>query len=99
MIDAELGIGSRIKHPEFGSGVVINVKAKTYDVVFTEKGRREVAKSYHATEVIESIEPDSDLVSLFDVERSLTNIIKRYSDIQETVPLGTKWTGGRIVLY
>ena len=99
MIDEELGIGSRMKHPEFGIGVVINVKPKTYDVVFTEKGRREIAKSYHAVEVIEAIEPDTDLVSLFDVERTLTSIIKRYSDIQETVPLGAKWTGGKIVLY
>ncbi len=99
MSEGELGIGSRLRHPEFGIGVVINVKTKTYDVVFTEKGRREVAKSYHSLEVIETIEPDTDLVSLFDVERTLTNIIKRYSDMQETVPLGAKWTGGKIVLY
>lgn len=94
----ELGIGSRVRHPEFGTGVVINVKAKTYTVVFTEKGRLEVSRNFNALEVIEAAEPDSDLVSFAEVERSLTNIIKRYSDIQETVPMGQKWTGGKIVL-
>lgn len=99
MTDGELGIGSRVKHPEFGAGVVINVKAKTYTVVFIERGRLEVSRNYNALEVVDAAEADSDLISFAEVERSLINIIKRYSDIQETVPLGAKWTGGKVVLY
>ncbi|MCC6384823.1 MAG: hypothetical protein LC117_03680 [Bacteroidia bacterium] len=95
----ELGIGSRIRHPEFGLGVVINVKPKTYSIVFIERGRIEVSKSYNALEVIDPAEPDTDLVSLSQVETILSNIIKRYSDIQQTVPMGQKWTGGKLVLY
>lgn len=98
MSDNELGIGSRIKHPEFGAGVVINVKQKTYTVVFIERGRIEVSKSYNALEVIEQAEPDTDLVSLSQIETTITNIIKRYSDLQETVPMGQKWTGGKLIL-
>lgn len=94
-----LGIGSRVKHPEFGAGVVINIKAKTYAVVFTEKGKVEISKNYNALEVIDAVEPETDLVSLSEVERTLTQIIKKYSDIQETVQLGSKWTGGKMVLY
>lgn len=95
----ELGIGSRIRHPEFGAGVIINVKPKTYSVVFIDRGRIEVSKTYHALEVIEQAEPDTDLVSLTQVETILTNIIRRYSDIQETVPMGQKWAGGKMILY
>jgi hypothetical protein len=95
----ELGIGSRVKHPEFGAGVVIDVKPKTYAVVFVDRGRTEVSRSFNAFEVIEAVEPDADLVSLSQVETILTNIIKRYSDLQETVHLGSKWTGGRLVLH
>jgi hypothetical protein len=95
----ELGIGSRIRHPEFGAGVIINVKPKTYSVVFIDRGRIEVSKAYHALEIIEPAEPDTDLVSLSQVETILTNIIRRYSDIQETVPMGQKWAGGKIILY
>jgi len=32
-----LGIGSRIKHPTYGMGVVTNVTAKLYWVTFIEK--------------------------------------------------------------
>lgn len=99
MNDAELGIGSRIKHPQFGVGVIINVKAKTYTVVFTEKGRVEVSKAYNAIEVIEAAEPDTDLISLSDIERTLTTLLKKYSDISEVVPLGERWLGGKMVLY
>jgi hypothetical protein len=98
MDDSELGIGSRIRHPQFGAGVVINVKAKTYTVVFIEKGRIEVSKAYNAIEVIEQAEPDTDLISLADIERTLTNLLKKYSDISEVVPLGERWAGGKMVL-
>lgn len=99
MNNSELGIGSRVRHPEFGMGVVINVKPKTYTIVFIEKGNIEVSKSYNALEIIEAAEPDTDLISLSEVERILTSIIKRHSDLQETVPLGGKWVGGKVVIY
>lgn len=98
MNEGELGIGSRVRHPEFGPGVVINVKAKTYTVVFIEKGRLEVSRNYHALEVVEAAEPDTDLVSFSEVERILTNIIKKHSDLQETVQMGNRWLGGKLVL-
>ncbi len=98
MLDQDLGIGSRVRHPEFGDGVVINIKPKTYLVVFMTKGRIEVAKSYTNLEIVDVVEPETDLVSLFDVERTLTAIIKRFSDIQETVHIGSKWTGGKMLL-
>src|SRR4249920_3263860 len=98
-MEEDLGIGSRVKHPEFGEGVVINVRNKTYTVVFIRSGKMEVSKNLNALEVIEQVEPDTDLISFSQVERSLMNILNRYSDVQQTVALGDKWTGGRIVLY
>jgi hypothetical protein len=98
MNEGDLGIGSRVRHPEFGTGVIINVKGKTYTIVFTEKGRVEISRNFNALEVIEAVEPDSDLVSFSEVERILTNIIKKHSDLQETVSLGNKWIGGKIIL-
>lgn len=97
-MNEELGIGSRVRHPEFGIGVVINVKPKTYTVVFNEKGRLEVSKSFNALEVVEAIEADTDLISFSEVERIFTNIIKKHSDLQETVPMGNKWLGGKIII-
>ncbi|MFN8152750.1 MAG: hypothetical protein U0Y08_00510 [Bacteroidia bacterium] len=98
MYEGEIGIGSRVKHPEFGAGVVINVKSKTYTVVFIDKGQVEISKNFNALDVIEAVEPDTDLVSFSEVERILTQIIKRHSDLQETVPMGQKWVGGKLIL-
>lgn len=98
-MEEDLGIGSRVRHPEFGDGVIINVRNKTYTVVFVRSGKMEVSKTMNALEIIEQVEPDTDLISFSQVERSLMTILNRYSDIQQTVAMGEKWTGGRIVLY
>ena len=98
MSETEPGIGSRVRHPEFGEGVIINVKPRTYIVVFMQRGRTEVSKNYIGLEVIDSVEQEEGMVSLADVERIVTNIIKRHSDLQETVHMGTRWTGGKMVL-
>ena len=98
MADIQPGIGSRIRHTEFGEGVIINVKSKTYIVVFMQRGRTEVSKNYTGLEILDAVEQEEGLVSIQDVERIITNIIKRYSDIQETVHIGTRWTGGKLIL-
>ncbi|MFZ9943500.1 MAG: hypothetical protein ACO3O0_07825 [Bacteroidia bacterium] len=99
MSDMEPGIGSRVRHTEFGEGVIINVKPKTYIIVFMQRGRTEVAKSYTGLEIMDAVEPEEGLVTLQDVERIVTNIIKRHSDLQETVHMGSRWTGGKLVLH
>ncbi|MBL7927664.1 MAG: hypothetical protein JNK61_12230 [Bacteroidia bacterium] len=93
-----LGIGSRIKHHELGEGVIINIRQQTYTVVFIQSGKMDVAISSPAIEVIEAVEPDTDLVSISQIERSLIGILNRFSDVQQTVKLGDKWTGGRMIL-
>lgn len=98
MSEIEPGIGSRVRHPEFGEGVIINVKPRTYIVVFMQRGRTEVSKNYIGLEVIDSVEQEEGMVSMADVERIVTNIIKKHSDLQETVHMGARWTGGKMVL-
>ena len=92
-----LGIGSRIRHDEWGDGVVINLKAGGYMVTFIEHGVKLLKFDVPLT-VLEAIEPDGDLVSLFDVEQSLTRVLQRWVDQTEVVPLGDKWKGGKLVL-
>jgi hypothetical protein len=94
----ELGIGSRVRHPQFGDGVVINVKSNVYVIVFSSEGKKELSRSQHALEIIEAVEPPDGLISTYELERTLTEILKRWSDVQETVTLGSKWTGGKLIL-
>jgi hypothetical protein len=93
-----LGIGSRVKHREYGAGVVIQVKSNSYLITFMEHGNREIARSYAGLEVIDQLLPDDDLVSFEMIEQTLTKILRNFSDIQEIVPIADKWSGGKLIL-
>ncbi len=92
-----LGISSRINHLEYGKGVVTNVSSKHYWITFIDSGL-ETIDIDSEFEVIEAVEDDVDTVSFFDVESSLVEILKKYSDISEVVHIADKWKGGRLVL-
>ncbi|OMP30101.1 hypothetical protein [Mangrovimonas sp. DI 80] len=92
-----LGIGSRIDHPELGKGVVTNVTSKHYWVTFIENGLETIDLDSEF-EVIEAMEDDVDTISFAEVESSLVQILKRWSDVTEVVPIGDKWKGGTMIL-
>ncbi len=94
-----LGIGSRIKHPQMGKGVIIQVRSDAYEIGFIEHGVKLIKRDYEGLEVIEAVETPEDLVSWEDIEKSLVRVLTRFSDVQQTVPLGQKWTGGKMILY
>jgi len=92
-----LGIGSRIKHSEFGKGVVTNLTAQHYWVTFIDGGLEtiEIDTDY---EVIEAVDDEVDTVSFSDVEMSLISILRRWSDTNNATPIGSKWKGGTLTL-
>ena len=92
-----LGIGSRIKHAEYGLGVITNVSTKFYWVTFMENGL-ETINLNDEFEVIEALENEVDTVSLHDVESTLKQILKRWSDVTETVAIADKWKGGNLII-
>jgi hypothetical protein len=92
-----LGIGSRITHKEYGKGVVTNVSSKDYWVTFIEGGLETIPLN-DEFEVIEAAENEVDTISFYDVEKSLKNILRRWSDATETVPIADKWKGGKLIL-
>ena len=92
-----LGIGSRIKHVDFGLGVVTNVTSKHYWVTFIENGL-ETINLDSEFEVIEAVEDEVDTISFYDVESTLKNLLKQWSDISEIVPIADRWKGGKLIL-
>src|SRR5258708_6558710 len=98
MENISLGIGSRVRHPQYGAGVVVQVKPEEYLITFMEHGIREIERTDDIIELIDKNDQETDLVSLADIEVLLINIIKKYSDIQERVEIGNKWTGGTMIL-
>lgn len=92
-----LGIGSRIKHEEFGLGVVTNVSSKFYWVTFIDNGL-ETIELDSSFEVIEAVEDEVDTISFSDVESMLKKMLRKWSDISEIVPIADKWKGGKLIL-
>lgn len=97
MENTTLGIGSRIKHPAYGQGVIIRLFQAAYEVCFMQYGIKEVGKNYTAWEVIEAIPVDA-AVSFSDMELSLAKILKAWSDITEIIPIADKWDGGKLII-
>ncbi len=98
MSEEKVGIGSRVRHPQFGEGIITGVKVSTYIVNFLERGRLEIAKSYVGLEILEVVTPDEEMVSTTELEETLIKILRRWSDLHERVELGNKWVGGKIIL-
>lgn len=92
-----LGIGSRLNHSEFGKGVVTNVSSKHYWVTFIDNGLETIDLDSEF-EIIEATDGDLDTVSFNEVESSLVQILKKWSDVTEVVHIADKWKGGKLIL-
>ncbi|MBU2996393.1 hypothetical protein KO500_08100 [Cellulophaga baltica] len=92
-----LGIGSRIKHQEYGNGVITNVTSKHYWVTFIENGLETIDLDTDF-EVIEAIDDEVDTISFSEVEQSLISILQKWSDASSISPIADKWKGGKLIL-
>ncbi len=93
-----LGIGSRVKHPAFGDGVIVRLHVAAYEVCFIQFGLKMVGKEYSAWEVVEAI-PAEENVSFSEAEQALVRILRSWAGVSlEKVPLGDRWMKGKMIL-
>lgn len=92
-----LGIGTRVKHPQFGMGVVIQAYADSYEITFLDYGTKQIMKDFEGLEVLDYVGPDSDLLSFEKVEKVFSRLLIRYADVQGITTIGNKWRGGNII--
>jgi len=92
-----LGVGSRVRHPAYGDGVIIKLYKAAYDVTFMTYGIKSVGREYQEWEIIEAIEAE-EVASFNEAEQALVRILRTYNGIDETTPLGDKWVDGQLIL-
>jgi hypothetical protein len=93
-----LGIGSRVKHPAFGDGVIVRLHLAAYEVCFVQFGLKMVGKDYSNWQVVERI-PTEDAVSYSEAEQSLIKILRSWAGVSlEKIELGDRWRNGKMVL-
>lgn len=98
MDQLNLGIGTRLQHPQYGPGVIVGVRLATYLISFISDGVKEIDKNDDRLEEIIPENVTVELETTSDVEKSLLKILRLWSDASEIVPLGDRWKGGMMLL-
>ena len=97
----ELGIGSRIEHPNFGRGVVVDIGTEFINIWFKSSNSvRSIGKNFEGLRVLSAVDAPAatGVVNMADLEFMLHKVLDDRSDISEKVPLAQKWQGGTLVL-
>ncbi|MFN8287635.1 MAG: hypothetical protein U0V74_12810 [Chitinophagales bacterium] len=94
-----LGTGSRIQHPKFGKGVVVDVDADYYTIWFRDgNATRGIARDFVGMEVLEATAAEYVPITLRDIKEAVNELLEEKSDIQEVVAMGQKWNRGVMIL-
>lgn len=98
MDQTTLGIGTRLQHTQHGPGVIVGVRYATYIISFINMGVKEIEKNDPGLDEIIPENVTVELETTSDVERSMLKILRMWSDVNEVVPMGDRWTGGNMIL-
>ncbi len=97
----ELGIGSRVEHPNFGKGVVVDIGTEFNNIWFKSSNAvKSIGKNFEGLRILSAVESSEStgMVNMADLEFMLHKVLDDRSDISQRVPLGNKWIGGNMIL-
>src|SRR3977135_3599306 len=98
MEQTTLGIGTRLQHTQYGSGVIVGVRFATYLISFINHGMKEIDKTDAKLDEIIPENVTEEIETHSEVERSLLKILRLWGGLTENVPLGDKWLGGALLI-
>lgn len=96
----ELGIGSRVEHPNFGRGVVVDIGTEFNNIWFKSSNAvKSIGKNFEL-KILSAAEVSTatGVINSADLEYMLKKVLDDRSDISDIVPLGNKWLGGTMIL-
>lgn len=97
----ELGIGSRIEHPNFGRGVIVDIGSDFYNIWFKSSNAvRSIGKNFEGLRTLSAVENSegAGVINTADLEFMLHKVLNDRTDITEKVELGNKWMGGTLII-
>lgn len=98
MDQTTLGIGTRLQHNQLGPGVIVGIRFATYLISFINHGLKEIDKTDTQLDEIIPENVTEEIETLSEVEKSLLKILRLWGGITEKVPIGERWTGGKMLL-
>ena len=92
--------GTRIDHDRYGEGIISKVNLTNYDIFFASRGKVEISKRSEELTVIEAPETTSvgKGLTLPQIDEAISFVLDRFGALQEVVPLGDKWEGGKLIM-
>lgn len=100
-METQLGIGSRVEHPHFGKGVIVEVSSEQYTIWFKSQNGVKLINKEYELKVISAADATTAVagsITLADIEQALDNILERRLHEMQMVPLANKWNDGTLVL-
>lgn len=101
-METNLGIGSRVEHPHFGKGVVVDIASETYTIWFKSQNSTKSINKDYELKILQATEAGADSstsgITLADIEQALDNILERRLHEMQLVPMGNKWNNGTLIL-
>ncbi len=95
-----------MEHPQFGVGIVTRVNLTTTRVFFLNRGDKEIANSFQGLKLLEPSAAEGGGgahgggggISLADLEKVFSGVLRRYADFPELVEMGDRWKKGLMIL-
>ena len=100
-MSTQLGIGSRVEHPHFGKGVVVDTALEFYIIWFkSQQGTKSISKDYAELKTLEAAEGGGvgEVITIADIEQALNNILDLRLHEMQLVPIGVRWKKGSMIL-
>ncbi len=95
----EFFIGTRLEHPKFGKGVIVDVDDEFYRIYFQDHGEKEISKRFENHVIIKLVEKPKEVgIPLEQIESVLKDILEPLTAPTEKVYLGDRWQGGELIL-
>lgn len=97
-MNSELTIGSRIKHDQFGDGIICRIGIGTLTINFFNGGIKEINRKSESIHVVEVLEGFNNMVTVDEIEEIFENTISKFTELSQPVKMGDKWMGGTLYL-
>jgi hypothetical protein len=95
-------VGSRIDHDRYGIGVVSKVGLASVSAIFITGGEVSFSKTTDEVSIVELNEGGNSggnqSLDVAELELMLRSVLDKYNGLQEIVPLGERWMGGKMII-
>ncbi|HVB03837.1 MAG TPA: hypothetical protein VNE41_08965 [Chitinophagaceae bacterium] len=92
------GIGTRVRHPDFGLGVIYKQDLVSLFIMFPDKGSVEISRNTDTLELVEAVNQDESYITREYLEMIIRQAFEDYTDLTENIPLAGRWIKGKIIL-